>query len=74
VAQAERLLRLSYFDLIRISILPVKARAILLIDSNTVLADSIPPQPLKPISRRNGKLQKVAHTVELVKFAPRARP
>lgn len=31
------------FDLVRISILPAKAHAILLIDSNTVLADSIPP-------------------------------
>jgi len=60
--------------LIGISILPLKADAILLVDANTVLADTIPTQPFKPIARRDRKLRKVAHTVELVKLAPSARP
>ena len=62
------------FNLLGISILPVKAHAILLIDSNAVLTNSIPPQPFKPISRRDRKLKKLAHTVELVEFVPSSLP
>ena len=57
-----------------IIILPAKTHAILLVDANTVLADAIPPQPLKTIARRNREICKIANTVELVKLAASGRP
>jgi len=62
------------FDLFGISILPLKAYAILLVDANTVLADSIPAQSLKTIARRDREISEIANTVELIKLTPSDRP
>jgi len=57
-----------------ITILPVKTYAILFVDANTVLADTISPQPLKLIARWYREICKIASTVKLVKLAASGWP
>jgi len=52
-----------------IAILPAKTYAILFVDANTVLADTISTQPLKLIARWYREIRKIASTVKLVKLA-----
>jgi len=54
------------FNLLSMSILPVKAHTILLIDSNAVLTNSIAPQPFKPIARWDCQLLEFSYSIDLV--------
>jgi len=69
-----RLVVIRDLDFVCITILPSKAHTILVVDSNTVLAKSVPAQPFKSIAWWNRQLSQVADTVELVKLATSDSP
>jgi hypothetical protein len=62
------------FNLLGISVLPAKAQAELIIDSDTVLPRPISAEALESISRRYGQFGQIAHPVELIQLSPRDRP
>jgi hypothetical protein len=56
-------------DLVGVAILPAKADAPLLVHTNTVLANSIAPELLQPITRRHAKVAELLGRVHHHKFA-----
>jgi hypothetical protein len=62
------------FDAIGEPPFPCEADSILVVDTDTVLPDSIPGQGLKTIPRRNGQLRQIPDAVNLVEFSSGDRP
>jgi hypothetical protein len=56
------------------TILPEEADSVLIVDFYAPLASSIPRQALEAIARRNGKLMKITHAVDLREFPVGGRP
>jgi hypothetical protein len=56
-------------DFVGISILPSETDPILVVDPDAVLLAPIAVKPLKMISRRNGKVQKVPNVIDLVELS-----
>ena len=50
------------------SILPAETNAVLFVNPDAMLIDSVAPQPLQPIPRRNREICQVRYPIELVQF------
>lgn len=55
-------------DFVGMAILPTETDAILLIDSNTVLAPTIASQSLESVARRDRQMLEIPNTVDLIQF------
>jgi hypothetical protein len=62
------------FDLVGISSLPAETDTILIVDPDALLSRSVAAEPLQPIPRRNGKLQEIPNSVDLIELSSRHRP
>jgi len=62
------------FDLVGMSVDPVKTESKLIVDPHAVLPFSISAKPFEPVSRRYGKLSQISNTIELIHFPLRDAP
>lgn len=69
-----RLVIVRDFDVVGIAAPPGETDAILLIDTDAVLATAIARQPLEPIAGGHGKLPEIAHPIELGELPSGRRP
>jgi hypothetical protein len=62
------------FDIVGITVLPAKADAVLLIDSDTMLAGPIPLEAFEAVTWRYSQLAQVSNPIHLVELAARNGP
>ncbi len=62
------------FDIEGLTLLPLEADTILLVNADGVLTTSVPAQSLEPISRGYREVVRVVNVIDLIQFAPGNRP
>ena len=59
-----------YLNVMRLAVTPDKANSPLIVNSNAMLARSIPPERLKPAARRNAKILQPPGSMKVEQFTP----